>query len=204
MTKDKPSQWSTKEDRKERRETRGEESVMGLLGVETDPDPGSLHWHRLTLFEKGAFGALWASSVYVGVLAVQPEVMLFFVSIGLIASLVWLFFTLGSLAFTVGIPLGILHNTIKYDPEAVDDNERTESKQERAITNPICPDCGTSVDEGTRFCSECGTGLIPTECPDCEVHLDGDSNFCPKCGHELQSTTETITRVGQESDQTEA
>lgn len=46
-----------------------------------------------------------------------------------------------------------------------------------------CPACGKSVIPG-RFCSECGHAFA-RRCPKCGVELTGDSKFCANCGEKL-------------------
>jgi len=57
----------------------------------------------------------------------------------------------------------------------------------------ICPNCGSSIPEGTKFCPECGEKLeVNTAsdtnhriCPFCGEVLEPDSVFCENCGRAL-------------------
>lgn len=86
-------------------------------------EPGSLHWKRLSLGEWLLFGFLWFSSFYVLGLLLSPgmdqAITLFLLpflggAAVLVGVLVWLVFSLGALAFVVGLPGGIVHNSMKY------------------------------------------------------------------------------------------
>ena len=89
-------------------------------------ESGSMHWRRLTLGDWLGFGFLWVASLYSTVLFLAPEteqaIILFLVpflggSAVLIGSLLWSVLLFGFLCFVVGIPGGILHNSIKYSGE---------------------------------------------------------------------------------------
>lgn len=63
----------------------------------------------------------------------------------------------------------------------------------------ICPNCGSSIPEGTKFCPECGEKLeVNTAsdtnhriCPFCGEVLEPDSVFCENCGRALPVQTST-------------
>ena len=47
-----------------------------------------------------------------------------------------------------------------------------------------CPNCGSEVDAGMKFCGECGTVLPQTkECPKCHSQLPMNAKFCQDCGY---------------------
>lgn len=73
----------------------------------------------------------------------------------------------------------------------------------------FCPQCGTTFETGTRFCSQCGFDKLSVEtvetettqttdvssglpekvgksCPKCSFVLDADERFCPECGFDSQ------------------
>lgn len=47
----------------------------------------------------------------------------------------------------------------------------------------ICPKCKAELNEGEKFCSQCGTKL-QNYCPDCGTAV-GNVKFCPGCGRAL-------------------
>ncbi len=50
----------------------------------------------------------------------------------------------------------------------------------------ICPSCGDSVPDGSRFCPKCGVDLFLFKngffCVRCGARLSSSKSFCPKCG----------------------
>lgn len=65
----------------------------------------------------------------------------------------------------------------------------------------ICPYCGSSIAEGTKFCPECGKKLEvntvsdvnPKICPFCGEVLEPDSVFCDNCGRALSVQPSPLT-----------
>lgn len=48
---------------------------------------------------------------------------------------------------------------------------------------PKCANCGTELDEGAKFCLECGTPVPQTKkCIKCGAELPHSAKFCPECG----------------------
>jgi len=45
-----------------------------------------------------------------------------------------------------------------------------------------CPDCGTAVPEGARFCSGCGKPFGTDSCVSCNKPIPKGAAFCPECG----------------------
>lgn len=47
----------------------------------------------------------------------------------------------------------------------------------------LCNNCGNQINEGDKFCTQCGTP-VPQErlCPSCQTKLADNANFCPQCG----------------------
>jgi class 3 adenylate cyclase/tetratricopeptide (TPR) repeat protein len=62
----------------------------------------------------------------------------------------------------------------------------------------ICPTCGTSNEEGRKFCRECGSHL-QAACPNCGTPNDADAKFCGECGTALAGTALTTTAAGARS-----
>lgn len=49
----------------------------------------------------------------------------------------------------------------------------------------VCPKCGTSVPSSAKFCSNCGTTLSCT-CPKCGKSVPASAFFCPDCGSKIK------------------
>lgn len=52
----------------------------------------------------------------------------------------------------------------------------------------ICRKCGKQLDEGIKFCSECGTKVWvkPTKCPKCLKPVFQEDKFCQSCGENFE------------------
>ena len=52
-----------------------------------------------------------------------------------------------------------------------------------------CPKCGNQVQQGARFCPNCGTTMAPqaatTPCPNCGKPVAVGAKFCPECGQKI-------------------
>ena len=61
-----------------------------------------------------------------------------------------------------------------------------------------CPKCSKELENGTKFCDNCGTEIIETlYCPNCGNPVNQDSVFCQSCGAPL--TEEKTQRVNAKS-----
>ncbi|MDR2708206.1 MAG: SPFH domain-containing protein [Nitrososphaerota archaeon] len=54
----------------------------------------------------------------------------------------------------------------------------------------ICPKCSEKVDASSKFCSGCGTSLVPPSegvitCSKCGKSISANSRFCPECGNKI-------------------
>lgn len=47
-----------------------------------------------------------------------------------------------------------------------------------------CPNCGSIVKSGMKFCSECGT-VLARKCPGCGATVEDNKKFCSECGCKL-------------------
>ncbi len=56
----------------------------------------------------------------------------------------------------------------------------------KAASGVVCPSCGKTVAEGSKFCPECGNPMSRTKfCPECGAKVDAGVKFCPECGKKL-------------------
>jgi membrane protease subunit (stomatin/prohibitin family) len=49
----------------------------------------------------------------------------------------------------------------------------------------LCPKCQAAVAPGTKFCGNCGAGLLPAACPQCQAAIAPGAKFCGNCGNKL-------------------
>lgn len=80
----------------------------------------------------------------------------------------------------IGAPMG---NVMGKIAEQID----TQSPVQNEITK--CQKCGTVVEEGNKFCSNCGSKFIKEtnasggcKCTECNCDVPAESKFCPNCG----------------------
>lgn len=62
--------------------------------------------------------------------------------------------------------------------------------QATAENNVTCPSCGAKPPAGSRFCNQCGAGIVSdmekeATCPVCGTKLPPNSKFCNSCGAKL-------------------
>ncbi|MDD4859521.1 MAG: zinc ribbon domain-containing protein [Dehalococcoidales bacterium] len=50
----------------------------------------------------------------------------------------------------------------------------------------FCPNCGSEVQAGNKFCSRCGAPVASPNCPGCGSPVKSDAAFCPNCGFNLK------------------
>ena len=62
--------------------------------------------------------------------------------------------------------------------------------------NIICPKCGASNKEGSRFCQSCGEAIVSAEqykyCSKCGNKLEIHALFCTKCGQKCEDSSNDI------------
>ncbi|MBP7327101.1 MULTISPECIES: double zinc ribbon domain-containing protein [Burkholderiales] len=46
-----------------------------------------------------------------------------------------------------------------------------------------CPQCKTINPQGSRFCGQCGTSLVPASCKKCSSVIPIGAKFCAQCGN---------------------
>lgn len=55
-----------------------------------------------------------------------------------------------------------------------------------------CSQCGAEVEDGSKFCAECGTPIPQTkECPKCHAQLKPTAKFCAECGYSFAGLAST-------------
>ena len=60
-------------------------------------------------------------------------------------------------------------------------------KKENEEESVFCPNCGSKILSGARFCSMCGNKLVRKKvCEECFTENSGDSEFCSNCGAKLK------------------
>ena len=87
--------------------------------------------------------------------------------------------------------------------------EKSQNKEE--LKNKIiCPSCGKTVAENTKFCPYCGIEIIkklqgttvPEEnrpvCPNCGTPLEEGALFCVSCGAHVERTEQTVKDIDAE------
>jgi len=67
---------------------------------------------------------------------------------------------------------------------------QTESSSK--INKVTCPSCQALVDEGVKFCPECGGSMVK-KCMHCQAELKGNPKFCPECGGKQTLSTECVS-----------
>lgn len=70
------------------------------------------------------------------------------------------------------------------EPEAAEKSEIVEEKP--VPTGPVCASCGASLQEGDRFCMECGTRVQAPAAPVIEEPAAPQKLTCRTCGKELE------------------
>lgn len=72
-----------------------------------------------------------------------------------------------------------LEAKIKQIKEEKEAKERAENQETSISEGNICPACGTSNNDGAKFCSGCG-GKLPEP-----VTVENKKRFCTSCGKEV-------------------
>lgn len=69
----------------------------------------------------------------------------------------------------------------------------------------ICQNCGDEMDDGAKFCRNCGSEIIPEEeisvesskkvCPSCGIEVDEGMKFCKNCGAEINPEHDEVNQT---------
>lgn len=63
---------------------------------------------------------------------------------------------------------------------------KTPAATSGATATKKCPQCGAAMPANAKFCSECGTSLLPATCPQCGHAVTPGAKFCIECGAALK------------------
>lgn len=84
------------------------------------------------------------------------------------------------------------HLQAAHDEKILHEKAEAEERARREAEEQTrsCPNCGTYNPEGTNFCQECGTRLVPPAqapaakrfCPNCGAEVTAGYRFCSSCG----------------------
>ena len=87
-------------------------------------------------------------------------------------------------------------NQIQEGVKNVNFNKNLDLAGENSAT---CPKCGARV-EG-KFCTECGTTIAAkAKCPSCGTSVDEGKKFCPECGGKMTAGKPKCSGCGKEYD----
>lgn len=94
---------------------------------------------------------------------------------------------------------GVLPNDGEEKAEALENGASGEEATVSEGSAGKCEKCGHALDEGRKFCPECGAPQgeaqcdkeetsEPKTCTACGAALVKNQKFCPKCGHKVEGT----------------
>ena len=67
-----------------------------------------------------------------------------------------------------------------------------------------CPKCGKELQDGTKFCDNCGTQIFETIfCPNCGAQTSTEFKFCQKCGASIEEEAPAPAQAGGEQEKKE-
>ncbi len=85
--------------------------------------------------------------------------------------------------------IAVIYDEVRAARQAIDEAKaQQQDKDEEAVEEGTCPNCGQVNAPGTRFCSQCGSKLAepaPKVCPNCGAELKEEGRFCSSCGAKL-------------------
>jgi membrane protease subunit (stomatin/prohibitin family) len=59
--------------------------------------------------------------------------------------------------------------------------------QQPQVAMVACPKCGANVQQGAKFCPNCGNNMSPAmvKCSNCSAQVTAGTKFCPECGQKI-------------------
>ena len=86
------------------------------------------------------------------------------------------------------VPNNSLYCSVCHTPVPGVNNNLIPSQENTSVN---CPNCGSQVAQGMKFCTSCGKIMETLQseiqiCPNCSSNIDGALTFCTKCGAKLK------------------
>ncbi|GEM_PF-2583717 len=91
---------------------------------------------------------------------------------------------------------GIGESAAIEEKSGVDGADVAEIRKEQYTKRERCPNCGSPLLEGDRFCRKCGYEIL--RCPNCGAMVFEDDVFCGKCGYRLVEEVFICPECGKE------
>lgn len=68
----------------------------------------------------------------------------------------------------------------------INGNQPNNSQIQQNVGQIYCPNCGSALPAGAKFCMNCGQQLtVSNKCPNCGSELPAGAKFCLNCGHKI-------------------
>src|SRR6476661_6929920 len=77
---------------------------------------------------------------------------------------------------------GAMSDALKQSKEGATSTAPTAAPGEASVA---CSKCGNKNSPTAKFCTECGTKLVPATCPNCQNELPPGAKFCNECGQKI-------------------
>ena len=105
----------------------------------------------------------------------------------------------GGMFMGAGVGLG-MGSTIGKAAGTMVNNLFTQNAGGVGGAGTICPQCGSAVPEGMKFCGTCGASVEPpkTICANCGSEIPGGMRFCGVCGTPVGPVKRVCSKCGAE------